>query len=572
MNSSGMKTSGIRHVGPISGVAAYGRHVVTAGYDGQTILWNADNGDPLACARHDDLVNQCTFSPDGKRVATASADASMRIYSVPEMRLSNVYTGHVDDVAQVQFSPCGTFIATCSYDGTIHVLDSNCVPVAKCIGHVGLIERFAWSPDSTHILSCGTDGQIKEWHASTADCVTTHAELPYDVDDVCYINNNAWVAATDSGNLLMVRPEGQLSIPAHKTGVKCLSKLGNALLSIGYDQQYKLWGLNGHRAPRLIAEGDLCSAAWARSGALLDNGNVVMSSFGSRYVMLNPMSGHWDVSDYQPSPSLNAICVHEGVVHAIGDAGELLVDGRRTGAVGSLCNALAVIGDFTIAAGQTGVVYDAETGKGLYKHLAPINCIVQLESHCASPHVVIGGYDGTITLLVVRDRKVSANKVLRIGESAIKGMSMAGGRLVCGLADGRLVVVDPDRFEVLHHRASAHESILNAVSFFDGGFVSVSRDLTMRRWHPDGQLIDTVKTRHPKSIKCCASSKDGRFTASGSYAGTVDVFDHSASRWVGRMRRLTTRGISSLAWCDRRGEFLAAGYDGNVYEVAVHAD
>jgi toxoflavin biosynthesis protein ToxC len=567
-----MKTSGIRHLGPISGVAASHQFVGTAGYDGQVILWDSTSREPLACARHDDLVNQCAFSPDGKLLATASSDASMRIFSVPQLRLRHVYTGHTDDVAQVQFSPCGALIATCSYDGTLHVLDSECRLLAKCIGHSGLIERFSWRPDSRRILSCGTDGFIKQWDVATGTCIATHEELPYDVDDICYINNDDWVAAMDNGCLLIVSKDGQISTPAHKTGVKCLSKAGKSLLSIGYDQQYKLWELDGGNLPRLVTEGPLCSAAWARSGTLLDTGKIIMSSFGSRYVELDPKTDHWDIGDYLPSPSLNAVYAQDGAVYAIGDAGDLLVDGSCTGSVGSLCNALSVLGDLALAAGQAGVVFDAVSGESLYAHSAPINCIVQLPSCGPSKQVVFGGYDGTIGRLTLHDGKVSDNLLLRIGETAVKGLSVGNGRLFCGLADGCLVMVDPDRFEILHYCDSAHDSILNAVSFFDGGFVSVSRDLTMRRWRTDGQHIDTIRTRHLKSIKCCASSKDGRFTASGSYAGTVDVYDHRSSRWSGRTRRLTERGVSSLTWCNHRGQFLAAGYDGNVYEVAVNAD
>ena len=104
----------ICHDGPISGVATNGTHVATAGYNHQLILWNVADGTPISSAFHDDLINQCHFSPDGKRIATASADGSMRVFSVPGLRITHLYTGHKDDVAQVQFSPCGAFLATCS--------------------------------------------------------------------------------------------------------------------------------------------------------------------------------------------------------------------------------------------------------------------------------------------------------------------------------------------------------------------------------------------------------------------------------------------------------------------------
>jgi WD40 repeat protein len=94
----------------------------------------------------------------------------------------------------------------------------------------------------------------------------------------------------------------------------------------------------------------------------------------------------------------------------------------------------------------------------------------------------------------------------------------------------------------------------------------------MRRWTANGDIIDTVSSRHARSVKCVATSFDGRYTASGSYGGTVDIFDHVEGEWIGRLRRPTASGISSLTWCGEREKFLAASYDGSVYQVPVHED
>jgi WD40 repeat protein len=563
---------GISHNGPISGIAACGPYIATAGYDSQVILWDRASGDAVAGARHDDLANQCAFSPDGALLATASSDASLRVFETPRMRLRLAYTGHGDDVMQVKFDPTGRTIASCSYDGTLHVIGLDGRLLARCEGHRGLIEGFTWSPDGASLRSCGTDGTIRTWNAATGACIDVLGDLPCDVDDILQISHTTWVAAMDSGALLVADDTGRTLLPAHEAGVKCLTRRGSQMLSIGYDQTYKLWSLRG-RLPELLVHGELDKDAWARSACILDDGCIAFASFGSRYLVHDPWTGRWDHGQYRPSPSLNAVRSVNGAIHAIGDAGLLFVDGKPRQGMGSLCNALCVDGDIPLAAGQQGALFNADSGEVLYRHAAPINCIEPLKTEGepgAPSTIVLGGYDGAVVRVHIRAGRVMDAQVLQVGATAVKGLSFDKGRLFCGLADGTLVIVDATSLAVLHRTTGAHDSILNGVSFFEQGFVTVSRDLTMRRWKPDGQHIDTIATRHAKSIKCVATSADGRYTATGSYAGTVDVFGHREGRWMGRLRRLTLRGVSSLTWCTQRAAFCAAGYDGHIYEVPCH--
>jgi len=69
---------------------------------------------------HTDALNVITFAPDGRLLATASDDHSVRVWD-PDGRAVQVLTGHTDEVWSARFSPAGDLLASCGEDGRVLV-------------------------------------------------------------------------------------------------------------------------------------------------------------------------------------------------------------------------------------------------------------------------------------------------------------------------------------------------------------------------------------------------------------------------------------------------------------------
>lgn len=107
---------------------------------------------------HTDSINRIAWSPDGKFLASPSADGTVRIWDLSRGECKMVLEGHLGYVMSVVWSPDGQCLASASYDHTIRLWDAVS---GKCLrtleGHKSGVERVVWSPDGQHLASACRD-------------------------------------------------------------------------------------------------------------------------------------------------------------------------------------------------------------------------------------------------------------------------------------------------------------------------------------------------------------------------------------------------------------------------------
>jgi hypothetical protein len=115
-------------------------------------------------AGHRDVLYDAEFSPDGKLLATAGYDRSIRIWRVEtgeELHHLAVHNGAVFDLA---FDPSGTVLASASADQTVKLWRvSDGARLDTLNQPQGELYRVAFTPDGRHILAAGADKRIHLW-------------------------------------------------------------------------------------------------------------------------------------------------------------------------------------------------------------------------------------------------------------------------------------------------------------------------------------------------------------------------------------------------------------------------
>ena len=198
------------HGGPVRALAISpdGSHAISGSFDTSAIRWSLTRNVAEQVMRfHDNAVNAVAWLKDG-RVVTAGADAHIAIWMEGKPKPDKVLDSHSGPIAGLAVSPDGKLLASASWDHSIRLwpLDGGAPWLLE--GNSQNVNGVAFSPDGNELVSAGYDATLRIWRISDGG-VSVH-NLPTPLNSVAIAPDGEIVAAGADGKLYFLSPQGEM--------------------------------------------------------------------------------------------------------------------------------------------------------------------------------------------------------------------------------------------------------------------------------------------------------------------------------------------------------------------------
>lgn len=178
-------------IGPLAPITALvfspdGKQLIAGSY-GRVTIWDATTGSPIKTLTNVlGAVNDIRFSPDGKTLAVAggqpSARGDIRLYSTDDWKLQTTLGGHLDVVASISFRFDGKQLASASFDKTIRIWDLDTKQtVLHYTGHSDFVHGVAFGPKGDWFATASKDRTSRMIDAKTGKSIFTFSGTDQDV-------------------------------------------------------------------------------------------------------------------------------------------------------------------------------------------------------------------------------------------------------------------------------------------------------------------------------------------------------------------------------------------------------
>ena len=186
---------------PIHSIATTGdRNLIAIGCANGTVRLRSGytpSNDEKTFYGHTDWVNHCSFSKDGRRIASGSSDCSILIRDTATGNvLCNPLRGHTGCVSGVEFLDDNNAVVSCSSDGTIRIweIDESTLEPEPDEPLDSPTVCAVVSNDRSRFVTGHRNGEIRLWDTLSGELITDPIKVHDDVvHDVAISADDKWI-------------------------------------------------------------------------------------------------------------------------------------------------------------------------------------------------------------------------------------------------------------------------------------------------------------------------------------------------------------------------------------------
>jgi WD40 repeat protein/DNA-binding SARP family transcriptional activator/energy-coupling factor transporter ATP-binding protein EcfA2 len=484
--------------GPVQAArwAPAGDRIVLGFGDGTVVLTDGSLRAPKTLLQADGTVSAVAFSADGRRVAAALSDGTVRVVSADGSGAPlSLNTHDAGGVRDVDLSRDGSRVVTAGDDGSVQLWDAargGVQPLKTTGDHPETDVDF--SPDDSTILAVGEDERVRLFDARTGEQRTSFDGQGRKLESAAFSADGRRFATGGRDGVVRIWTEGVgepvTVLRGQRSRVEDVGfgRGGNHVVSTGEDGSVRMWDAGNAQAWALPAAGT--SAGFDRAGSRVVTGS------------------------------------DDGTAR-IYDAATGRLQSSLPGQAGAVMAAFSPTSDEVMVLDASGVRLwrgSGDAARGVIK--PPEGAEMSSAVFDASGNHITWVYVDDVPGAVVHD--LVARTDVRLGglpPDAYQAALAPDGRYAVVLGDSHFLAWRMDRPERPERALTGHTGPVNDVAFGDDGqMVTAGSDHTVRVWDSRGRTTAVMRGFQDELTKALFADHDRQVLAD-SLDGTVRLFD-----------------------------------------------
>ncbi|NJK69364.1 MAG: hypothetical protein HC941_25110 [Microcoleus sp. SU_5_3] len=530
-----------------------GKILATASEDNTVRLWSIDGRELQRLSGQNQLFRSVRFSPDGERIAAISADNTVKLWTVGGRELMTL-PGKADEenfLADLCFSSNGQIIAASGANHTLKLWYLDGRGVKTLTGHQLEIWSLSCSLDGQTIAAADRGGTIKIWGMDGREIKSFQAS-PQSIFGVSFsLDGKSFVTAGGDTQIKLWNLEGKeiRTIGKHDNYAIAVrfSPDGQTIASISADKTVKLWSIDGRELKTFKGHQNSIFGI-----SFSPDGHSIATAGGDDTVRLWSLNNRNHQSAIGHTDSLWSVSISPDskIIATAGDGtpnnNQTIRLWNRQGQ--SLATISAKSGDWnriwslsfspdsrTIAAASSDKTLKLWNlnGQLLKTFNGHSEQIIDVSFSPDGQTLATASYDRTVKLWQIDGREL---KTFKANAGKVWSVSFSpDGKLIASAHNDGTIKLWNQSGQLLK-TFQRHNSYISRVRFSPDGktLASASRDKTIKLWTLDGDELKTLKG-HSAGVTGLSFSRDGQTLASASDDRTIRLWSVRTGQELNRI-------------------------------------
>lgn len=516
---------------------------ISASMDGTIKIWDINSGKDSTIEPSKTGIKSAALSEDQYYLLGATWDGNLSVWDLRSGWKYNSFGKIESEYTKISFSNNNKRIVAASNDNFIRVYDPFTGELIFSIDeHNNSIGDVCYAPDGNTIATCGSDSLIKMWNSSNGNLIKTLSKANSEITTIAYTTDGQYLIYGGENSTLSVydlnKDKILSSLMGHKLSIKSVivSNDGYFAASSSDDGTIKIWNLQSNKELFTFSG----SKSIVSSICFYNNGkNFVSANYDGSVTLwdleFGTIIGYFKIHDL---PITNVTVSHNNqyILTSSNDETIKLFEIKNSNIINTFRGHEHIVSSCAFTPDDKYIVsssydkkikiWDTETGIEKMDLKGHTNVVTSLSISPDGSQILSGGGDSLVILWdfitgkILNIFKGHKNEVSSVAFSNDGKFAYSDG------LDRKLLIWDLYSYTLKDKINRMGYYVSSIAVSNNNNIASGNYDQNIYFWDSKDKFNDISPLEgHKNVVSCLSFSADGKFLASGSWDGTIKLWN-----------------------------------------------